>query len=165
MSITGQLCLPRPLDKVVAIHTLCPSQWYDECKITDPRFIEVAAIAMNTLATKHTPKQCGVYCHHRHAIKDVQPLHFPMEVDTPDDISYWIGQWSQNPIGMPQVIHEEDQGCLNEDDLDVWLWYRGIIPRPMTTSLRGSSGLWRDIFLTPGRFIELMGNPSNLHHS
>ena len=119
MSITGQL--PCPLGKV--IHVLHPSQWYDECKITDPRFVEAAAITTNTLVTERTPEQCRVYCHHCCAIKDAQPLLFPMEVDMPDDICYWIGQWLWNPIGMPGVIHEEDQGCLNKDDLDVWLWY------------------------------------------
>ena len=90
-SITGQL--PHPLGKVAAIHALHPSQWYDECEIMDPRFMEAAAIATNTPATKHTPEQHRVYCCHHCAIKDVQLLLFSMEVDMPDDIHYWIRQW------------------------------------------------------------------------
>ena len=62
MSITGQL--PHPLGKVVAIHAICPLQWYNKCETMDPQFAEAAAIACNTLAANCTPKQCRVY--HRH---------------------------------------------------------------------------------------------------
>ena len=96
MSITGQL--PCPLGKVVAIHTICPLQWYDECEITDPWFVEAAAIACNTPAANCTLEQCGVYCRHHQALRDVQPLHFTVDVNTPDDIHSWIEEWSWNPI-------------------------------------------------------------------
>ena len=121
MSITGQL--PCPLGKVAAIHTIRPLQWYDECEITDPRFMEVATIATNTPAANRTPEQSGVYRRHHRALRDAQPLRFTVDVDTPDDICRWIEEWLRNPIGMPRAIHEEDQGRLNEDDLDIWLWY------------------------------------------
>ena len=121
MSITGQL--PCPLGKVAAIHTIHPLQWYDECETTDPRFVEVAAAAANTPATNRTPEQRGVYRHHQRALRDVQPLWFAVDVDTPDDICRWIEEWSQNPIGMLRAICEEVQGRLNEDNLDIWLWY------------------------------------------
>ena len=88
MSITGQL--PCPLGKVVAIHTIRPLQWYDECELMDPWFVEAAAIACNTLAVNCTSKQCGVYHRHHHACRDTQPLHFAVDVDTPDDIHHWI---------------------------------------------------------------------------
>ena len=45
---------------------------------------------------------------------------------------------------------------LNEDDLDVWLWYRGIIPK--THDGLFERIIWHDIFLTLGRFVTLMGN-------
>ena len=99
MSITGQL--PRPLGKVAVIHAICPLQWYDECELTDPRFVEVAAIACNTPAVNHTAEQCGVYhCHHC-MCQDAQPLCFAVDVDTPVDIRHWIEEVSWNPIGMP----------------------------------------------------------------
>ena len=99
MSITGQL--PRPLGKVAAIHAIRPLQWYNECELTDPQFVEVAAIACNTLAVNHTSEQHGVYCRHHHVHWDAQPLRFAVDVDTPDDICHWIKEWSWNPIGMP----------------------------------------------------------------
>ena len=133
---------------------------YNECETTDPRFVEVAATAANTPATNPTPEQCGVYRHHQRALRDVQPLRFAMDVDTPDDIRRWIEEWLQNPIGMPQAIHEEDQGCLNEDDLDIWLWYRSIVPK--THDGLFERIVWRDIFLTPGRFVTLAGNHERL---
>ena len=127
MSITGQL--PHPLGKVAAIHSICPLQWYDECEITDPRFVEVATTTANTPVANHTPEQCGVHRHYQRALRDVQPLRFAVHVDTPDDICCWIKGWLQNPIGMPRAICEEDQAHLNKDDLDVWLWYRSIVPK------------------------------------
>ena len=69
MSITGQL--PRPLGKVAALHAIRPLQWYDECEVTDPRFMEVAAIAANTPAVSRTPEQCGVHRRHQCALRDV----------------------------------------------------------------------------------------------
>ena len=98
MSITGQL--PRPLGKVAAIHAIRPLQWYNECELTDPQFMEVAVIAYNTLAVNHTAEQCRVYHHHHHACRDAQPLCFAVDVDMPVDICHWIEEWSQNPIGM-----------------------------------------------------------------
>ena len=138
MSITGQL--PCPLGKVAAIHGICPLQWYNECETTDPQFMEVAATTTNTPAANCTPKQCGVHRRHQCTLRDVQPLQFAVDVNTPDDIRCWIEEWWQNPIGMPRAIREEDQGRLNEDDLDIWLWYRSIVPKTPTASLRGSSG-------------------------
>ena len=99
MSITGQL--PHPLGKVAAFHAICPLQWYDECEVTDPWFVQVATIATNTPAVSRTPKQCGVHRRHQCALRDVQPLWFAVDVDTPDDIRHWIEEWSRNPIGMP----------------------------------------------------------------
>ena len=58
------------------------------------------------------------------------------------------------------MICEEDQGHLNEDDLDIWLWYRGIIPK--THNGLFERIVWHDIFLTLERFVELMGNPEQL---
>ena len=127
MSITGQLS--HPLGKVAAIHAIHPLQWYDECKTMDPRFVEVATIATNTPAVNRTAEQRRVYCRHHCTLRDVLPLRFAVDVDTPDDICWWIEEWSWNPIGMPQAICEEDQGRLNEDNLDVWLWYRSIVRR------------------------------------
>ena len=154
MSITGQL--PHPLGKVVAIHAIRPLQWYDECELTDPWFMEVVAITCNTPAVNRTTEQHGVYHHHHCACQDAQPLHFAVDVDTPVNIRHWIEEWSWNPIGMPRAICEEDQGHLNEDDLDVWLWYRGIIPKTHDSLFERI--VWHDIFLTPGRFITLVGN-------
>ena len=157
MSITGQL--PHPLGKVAVIHTIRPLQWYDECETMYPRFVEAAAITCDIPAVNHTPKQRGVFHRHHHAIRDVQPLHFPVDVNTPKDICHWIREWSWNPIGMLQAIHE-DQGHLNKDDLDVWLWYQGIISK--THDGLFERLVWCDIFLTPGRFVTLMGNPKHL---
>ena len=158
MSITGQL--PHPLGKVAAIHAIRPLKWYDECETTDPRFVEVAAAAASMPATNRTPEQCGVYRRHQRALRDAQPLRFTMDVDTPDDIRHWIEEWSWNPIGMPRAIREEDQGRLNEDDLDVWLWYRSIVPK--THDGLFERIVWHNIFLTPGRFVMLVGNHERL---
>ena len=94
VSITGQL--PRPLGKVAAIHTIRPLQWYDECETTDPRFMEVAAIACSTPAANRTPEQHGVYRRHHCALRDLQPLRFAVDVNTPDNIRRWIEEWSWN---------------------------------------------------------------------
>ena len=99
MSITGQLT--RPLGKVAAIHAIRPLQWYDECKITDPQFVEVATTSANTPAVNCTPKQHGVHHCYQHTLRDAQPLRFAVDVDTPDNICRWIKEWSWNPIGMP----------------------------------------------------------------
>ena len=99
MSITGQL--PHPLGKVAVIHSIHPLQWYDKCETTDPQFVEVAAITCNTPAANCTPEQCRVFHRHHHAVRDTQPPHSPMDVNTPEDICYWIGEWLQHPIGMP----------------------------------------------------------------
>ena len=93
MSITGQL--PRPLGKVAAIHAIRPLQWYDECKTTDPPFMEVATAAINTPVASHTPKQCRVHCRYQHTLRHAQPLQFAVDVDTPDDICCWIEEWSR----------------------------------------------------------------------
>ena len=154
MSITGQL--PHPLGKVAAIHSIRPLQWYDKCEITDPWFMEAAAIACNTPAVNCTSKQRRVYLCHHHTHQDAQPLCFTVDVDTPDDICRWIKEWSRKPIGMPQAIREEDQGHLNKDNLDVWLWYRGIVPKTHNSLFERI--IWHDIFLTPGRFVMLAGN-------
>ena len=154
MSITGQL--PRPLGKVAAIHAIRPLQWYDECEITDPQFVEVATAAANTPAVSRTPEQRGVHRRHQRALKDAQPLRFAVDVDAPNDIRHWIGEWSRNPIGMPRAIREEDQGRLNEDDLDIWLWYRSIVPK--THDGLFERIVWHEIFLILGRFVMLAGN-------
>ena len=83
-----------------------------------------------------------------------------MAVNTFEDIHYWIRKWSRNPIGMPQVICEGDWGNLNEDDLDVWLWYQGMVPKTHNSLFERL--IWHDIFLTPGRFVTLAGNPECL---
>ena len=106
MSITGQL--PCPLGKVAATHEVHSLQWYDECEIMDPQFVEVAAITCNTLVVNHTSEQWEVYCRHHHAHQDAQPLCFTVDVDTPDNICRWNEEWSWNPIGMPRVICKED---------------------------------------------------------
>ena len=54
------------------------------------------------------------------------------------------------------MICEEDQGHLNEDDLDVWLLYRGIVPKTHDSLFERI--IWCDIFLTQGRFVMLVGN-------
>ena len=99
MSITGQL--PHPLGKVAAIHAIHPLQWYDECEITDPWFVEAVAITCNAPAVNHTSEQHGVYRRHHHVCRDAQPLHFAVDVDMPDNICCWIEEWLWNPIGMP----------------------------------------------------------------
>ena len=98
MSITGQL--PCPLGKVAALHAIHPLQWYDECEVTDPWFGEVATIAANTPAASCTPEQCGVHRRHQRALRDVQPLWFAVDVDTPNNIHHWIKEWLRNPTGM-----------------------------------------------------------------
>ena len=122
----------------------------------DPRFVEVATTAANTPVANRTPEQRGVHRCYQRTLRDTQPLRFAMDVDTPDDIRCWIEEWSQNPIGMPRAIHEEDQGHLNEDDLDVWLWYQSIVPKSHDGLFERI--VWRDIFLTLGRFVTLAGN-------
>ena len=91
--------------------------------------MEAAAIACNTPVVNRTPEQHGVFRYHHCTIRDAQLLRFAMDVNTPEDICRWIEEWSWNPIGMLRVIHKEDQGHLNKDNLDVWLWYRGIVPK------------------------------------
>ena len=78
MSITGQL--PHPLGKVAAIHAICPLQWYDKCKTTDPQFVEAAAIACNIPVVNRTPEQHRVFHCHHHAVRDTQPLWFFVDV-------------------------------------------------------------------------------------
>ena len=106
--------------------------------------MEVATTTANTPAVNRTPEQCGVHCRYQRALRDAQPLRFAVDVDTPDDICHWIEEWSWNPIGMPRAICEEDQGHLNEDDLDIWLWYgttEASYQKPTMASLRGLSGM------------------------
>ena len=52
------------------------------------------------------------------------------------------------------------QGRLNEDDLDIWLWYRSIVPKTHDSLFERI--IWHDIFLTLGRFISLVGNHERL---
>ena len=122
----------------------------------DPRFVEVATTAANTPVVNRTPKQHGVHHHYQRALRDAQPLWFTVDVDTPDDIRRWIKEWLRNPIGMLQAIREEDQGRLNKDDLDVWLWYQSIVPK--THDGLFERIVWRNIFLIPGRFATLAVN-------
>ena len=97
---------PRPLGKVAAIHAIHPLQWYDECETTDPQFVEVATTTTNTPAVNHTPEQRGVHHRYQRALRDVQPLRFTVDVDTPDDIRRWTKEWLRNPIGMLRAIRE-----------------------------------------------------------
>ena len=123
--------------------------------------MEVATIATNTPAANRTPEQRGVYRRHHGALRDTQPLQFAMDVDTPDDTRHWIKEWSWNPIGMLLPIHEKDQGRLNEDNLDVWLWYRGIVPK--THNGLFERIVWHEIFPNPGKICYARGNPQATH--
>ena len=49
---------------------------------------------------------------------------------------------------------------MNEDNLDVWLWYRGIVPKTHNSLFERI--VWRNIFLVPGRFAMLAGNHERL---
>ena len=109
------------------------------------------------------PKQRGVHRRYQRALRDAQPLQFAVDVDTPDDIRHWIEEWSWNPIGMPRAIREEDQGHLNEDDLDVWLWYQSIVPKTHNSLFERI--VWRDIFLTPGDSLHSWATTSVSPHS
>ena len=128
--------------------------------LTDLWFVEVATTAANTPPANCTPEQRGVHRRHQRTLKDAQPLRFAVDVDTPDNIRRWIEEWSRNPIGMPRAIREEDPGRLNEDNLGIWRWYRSIIPK--THDGLFERIVWRDIFLTMGRFVTLAGNHEQL---
>ena len=52
------------------------------------------------------------------------------------------------------------QGHLNEDNLDIWLWYRSIIPKTHNSLFERI--VWCDIFLIPGRCAMLVGNHKRL---
>ena len=120
----------------------------------------LTSTAANTPVANRTPKQRRVHHRYQCALRDVQPLQFAVDVNTPDDIRRWIEEWSRNPIGMPRAIREEDQGRLNEDDLDIWLWYRSIVPKTHDSLFERI--VWRDIFLILGRFTTLAGNHERL---
>ena len=154
MSITG--LLPCPLGKVAAINVICPLQWYDECETMDPQYVEAAAIACDTPAANHTPSNVGCFATTA-APSGMRSPHASLWMLTPPKTSATGLGSGHGPIGMLRVIHEEDQGCLNEGDLDVWLWYRVIIPKTHDSLFERL--VWHDIFLTPRRFIMLMGNP------
>jgi len=129
------------LGKTAAIHAIRPIQWYDECATTDPRFMEAVSAALAIPAPNRTPEQHAVFRRHRHAIRDAQTPLFHVEEEMPKDFRHWVGQWSQNPIGVLHAICEDGQGHLNMDDLDIWLWYHVIVPKTHDSLLRGSCGV------------------------
>jgi len=135
-----------PLGKTATIHAIRPIQWYDECATTDPRFVEAVSTALAVPAPDRTPEQaCGLpptsACHQGRPT----PL-FHVEEEMPEDFQHWVGRGHGNPIGVPHAICEDGQGHLNMDDLDIWLWYRVIVPKTHAGLFKRL--VWRDIFLT-----------------
>ena len=59
-----------------------------------------------------------------------------------------------NPMGLPRPICQDKHGLLNQDDIDVWLWLRGII---LEHNPKGAfdHALW-PIFQQPGRWNTLV---------
>ena len=52
ISVTG--VLPRPLGKTAVLPAVCTRQWFDDCPLDDPRFIELAEQAPMVPFREHT---------------------------------------------------------------------------------------------------------------
>ena len=80
---------------------------------------------------------------------------FIVAATLPPELAYWVSHWAHNPAGVPKPIREDEFGCLDLGDLDVWLWSHTVAPE--TYKGKFIAALW-DIFLTIGRWVELAGD-------
>ena len=86
---------------------------------------------------------------------DTKPDAFIVAATLPPELAYWVGHWARNPASVPKPIREDEFGCLDLGDLDIWLWSRTVAPE--TYKGKFIAALW-DIFLTIGRWAELAGD-------
>ena len=100
---------------------------------------------------------------------DTKPDAFIMVATLPPEPAYWVSHWAHNPTGVPKPIREDEFGCLDLGNLDIWLWSHTVAPE--TYKGKFITALW-DIFLTIGRWVELAGNDGwalpttdNLHNN
>ena len=64
----------------------------------------------------------------RHQKQVARTFAFPVDEAWPPDIKKWATKWSMNPIGLPCPICQDEHGLLNQDDIDIWLWLRAVVP-------------------------------------
>ena len=152
IAITGTL--PHPLGK-----TATAKAWFDKCDVNDPALIllsdQVAAIpwAQCLLA------QNMAYRHvERHRKQVARMFAFPVDEAWPPNIKKWATEWLMNPIGLPHPICQDKHGLLNQDDIDVWLWLRAVVPEHNPKGVFDHT-LW-PIFQQPGRWNTLVGGMS-----
>ena len=120
--------------------------WYGDCLLDEPQFIKLWEQANATPIA-----QCTVVHHviikrrRQQLIQDTKPNAFIVAATLPPELAYWVGHWAHNPAGVPKPIREDEFGCLDLGDLDVWLWSRTVAPE--TYKGKFIAALW-DIFLT-----------------
>ena len=52
---------------------------------------------------------------------------------TPLDIVEVLKRWEYNPEGVPAAIQQEPDGGLNYTDVDIWMWFKAVLPRKGTS--------------------------------
>ena len=92
-----------------------------------------------------------------------------MATTLPPELAHWVALWAHNPVGVPKPIQEEEFGHLDLGDLNIWLWSCTMAPETHKGVFIHT--IW-DIFLTPGRWVDLAGNngwalpvANNLHNN
>ena len=48
---------------------------------------------------------------------------------TPLNIVEVLKRWEHNPKGVPAAIRQEPDGGLNYTDLDIWMWFKAVLPK------------------------------------
>ena len=92
-----------------------------------------------------------------------------MAATLPSELAHWVTLWAHNPADMPKPIPEDEFGHLDLGDLNVWLWSCTMAPETHKGTFIHT--MW-NIFLTPGRWADLVGDNSwalpvanNLHNN
>ena len=48
---------------------------------------------------------------------------------TPLDIVEVLKKWEHNPEGVPTAIRQEPDGSLNYTDVNIWMWFKAVLPK------------------------------------
>ena len=78
-----------------------------------------------------------------------------MATTLPPKLAHLVTLWAHNPMGMPKPIQEDEFGHLDLGNLDVW---PRAIQWPQTPHKGTFIHATWDIFLTPGRWVDLVGD-------
>ena len=152
IAITGML--PHPLGKAATTKA-----WFDECDVNDPALILLSDQAAAIPWAQRSLAQNTVYRHVEwHWKQAARMFAFPVDEAWPPNIKKWATEWSMNPIGLPRPIRQDEHSLLNQDDIDIWLWLRAVVPEHNPKGAFDHA-LW-PIFQQPGRWNTLVGGMS-----